>query len=201
MKKFLTSILLLAATWAQATLTQMQSFGGGMIPDGSPVGAAFTGNFDQSGFNSPVLAVSVGLEISGGYNANLYAYLVAPNGQMVVLLNRPGMTLSPFGNAGAGMNVSLVDGAANGSINTTLNPTLTGSYSAYASLSGLDGTTANGNWTLFFADLARGGGTSPSTLNGWSLDLTVVPEPMTLALVTFLAMLLALAGLRWAWRT
>jgi len=32
----------------------------------------------------------VNLSVSGSYNGNLYAYLVAPNGTLVLLLNRPG---------------------------------------------------------------------------------------------------------------
>ena len=44
---------------------------------------------------------------------------------------------------------------------------------------GNDGT-GNGTWTLFFADLTRGGG--QAYLDSWTLNLTVVPEPVTLAL-------------------
>jgi hypothetical protein len=36
---------------------------------------------------------------------------------------------------------------------------------------------------LFFADVSAGGGTS--TLNGWSLDITAVPEPVNVALCIF----------------
>ena len=38
----------------------------------------------------------------------------------------------------------------------------------------------NGTWTLFFADVSAGGG--QATLNGWSLDITTVPEPVNVAL-------------------
>jgi hypothetical protein len=40
----------------------------------------------------------------------------------------------------------------------------------------------NGSWTLFIADLSGG---SVSTLNSFSLDLTAVPEPVSVALGIF----------------
>jgi len=36
-------------------------------------------------------------------------------------------------------------------------------------------------------------------LDSWTLNLTVVPEPVTLALGLFVAMLLALAGIKRTW--
>lgn len=53
---------------------------------------------------------------------------------------------------------------------------------------------------MFFADLSPG---ATSTLTGFNVNLTTlaaVPEPVTLALVTFAAMLLALTVLKWAWQ-
>ncbi|MCX6880646.1 MAG: proprotein convertase P-domain-containing protein, partial [Verrucomicrobia bacterium] len=41
-------------------------------------------------------------------------------------------------------------------------------------LSGFTGQVADGNWTLFVADLSGG---EVATLDNWSLSLTVVPEP------------------------
>jgi len=45
----------------------------------------------------------VNLSVSGSYNGNLYAYLVAPNGTLVLLLNRPG--------SGSGNPVSFAAGS------------------------------------------------------------------------------------------
>ena len=42
------------------------------------------------------------------------------------------------------------------------------------------GLNPNGTWTLFFADVSKGGGSS--TLTSWSMDITAVPEPTNLAL-------------------
>jgi hypothetical protein len=51
---------------------------------------------------------------------------------------------------------------------------------------------------LFFADLTRGGG--QAYLDSWTLNLTVVPEPVALALGLFVAMLIALAGIKCCWQ-
>lgn len=160
----------------------------GNISDGNPVGASFAGSYDQAKSGDTVSGLTVTLTISGGYNGNLYAYLVAPNGAMVVLMNQPGVTVgNPFGYAGSGLNVTLSDTAA-GSIQTT--PEIPGSvfgsglaYQAAGSLSGFNGSLADGTWTLFFADEVTGGG--QATLTGWSLDIAAVPEPANLAIVFF----------------
>ena len=158
----------------------------GSIPDGSPVGVSFTGTYDQAAPGATVSGLTVDLSISGGYNGNLYAYLVSPNGTMVLLLNQPGATISnPFGYAGSGFNVTLSDAAA-GSIQTTpetAGSTFSGNYQAAGTLANFNGSVADGNWTLFFADETAGGG--QAILNGWSLNITAVPEPANIALVIF----------------
>lgn len=167
---------------------------GTTIPDGSPVGISFSGNVSDLPAGDTVSGLTVGLNISGGYNGDLYAYLVAPNGTLVMLLNQPGVAINGFGAGGAGMNVTLQDAfTANGSIqNVTSGAVLSGSYNAAGSLANFNGSSADGTWTLFFADVSSGGGTS--TLNGWSLNLTAVPEPVNEALIV-LAVLLALTML------
>lgn len=129
------------------------------------------------------------------------AYLVSPNGTLVTLMNQPGVGVNGFGASGAGMNITLEDsGAANGSIqNETGGSVLSGTYNAAGSLSGFNDSAADGTWTLFFADLSSGGGTS--TLNSWTLGITAVPEPVTLALGGFTVLLLAGLGLVRAGRT
>ena len=159
----------------------------------------FSGTYSQTGFNSPVLGATVGLEITGGYNGDLDAYLVAPNGTLVMLMNQPGVGVNGFGASGAGMNITLADSGSTGIQGVTSGSVLSGTYSAAGTLGTFNNSTANGTWQLFFADLGAGGGTS--TLNGWTLTLTVVPEPITWALGIFLAVFLALAGLRRDWQT
>ena len=193
----ITFALLLAAGSAEANVTLSQTFTtASPIPDGNPVPTQYAGAFNQTGGNSPVLFVTVSLNVSGGYNGDLYAYLVAPNGSTVMLLNQPGSNL--FGAAGNSMNIILADGTTDhGSIQNPGDGYLTGSYNAAGSLSTFNGSQANGSWSLFFADMNSGGGTS--TLNGWSLNVTVVPEPVLVALAIFAAMLTAWAGLKWTW--
>ena len=126
-----------------------------------------------------------------------------------VLLNRPGRsTGNPFGYADSGFTVTLDDAAANGDIHDYQNVTvpgagspLTGTWqpdarnvdpadamdttSRTAYLSSFDGLDANGDWTLFLADIEYG---AASTLDSWSLEVTgleVIPEPTNVALAIF----------------
>jgi len=197
MKTILTGVFLLTAAWAQATLTLSQSFSGGAIPDGNPVGMVFSGTFSLANPGEQVGGLTVGLNISGGYNGDLYAYLVAPNGTLVMLMNQPGTDV--FGAGGAGMNLTLTDATGpgiNGSIQNAGNGFLTGSYNASGSLSAFNGSPVNGTWNLFFADMASGGGTA--TLNSWTL--TVVPEPANAAMAIFGVILTGAALARWCLR-
>jgi subtilisin-like proprotein convertase family protein len=204
-KTLITLCLLLTASWSQATLFRFPTSGnlGLAITDGNPVGVTSVGTV--SGLAPVISSITVGLNITGGFNGNLYAYLVH-DGTVVTLLNHIGTgtfgsMASGFGN-GADNSFLLTTGAGSdlygAAGNGTAGQALTGTFQV-AGLSGFTGSTANGQWTLFFADTLRGGGTS--TLNSWTLNITAVPEPVTLALVTFVAMLLALAGLKWTWRT
>jgi hypothetical protein len=136
--------------------------------------------------------VNVTINVSGGFNGDLYAYL-SYNGILVPLVNRVGTTtspLNPFGFSTAGFNnVTLDDAAsANGNIHGVLSPTSGYSYqpdSGVASLANFNSSNPNGTWTIFFSDMASGGGSSPSTLVSWSLDITAVPEPVNVALGIF----------------
>ena len=121
-----------------------------------------------------------------------------------MLINRIGRDGSnPFGNTGAGINVTLDDqtgtdihtatfGAVSGTYNVdgrTTNPTsvVTGD-SQTALLSSFNTGNANGTWTLFLADLSGG---DVSTLVSWGLTISVVPEPTTWALIGFAVLLVS----------
>jgi subtilisin-like proprotein convertase family protein len=157
------------------------------IPEGSPVGITESDSFDYSPSTS-IVSVNVYLDISGGYNGNLYGYLTFQNANgntaTEILLNQIGTSLSnPFGSSGSGMNVTLSDaGTANGSIhNASGMPTGIWQPDSANALNGtFGGLTANGTWTLFLADTSVGGGTS--TLESWGLEVTIVPEPSTIML-------------------
>lgn len=174
------------------------------IPDNDPNGLALATNLTMQG--SSISAVTVGLVISGGYNGDLYAYLVGPNGGFAVLLNRVGVsnTASAFGYGDAGFNVTFSDAAANGDIHYYQNVSNPGggalagvwqpdganidpqsapaaflTAGQTAMLASLDGTNPNGQWELFLADVSPGG---QSTVVSWSLAITTVPEPTVLVL-------------------
>lgn len=208
MKTILTAVLLLLATWAPAQLVTnySQSVTPNLgIPNGSPLGVVQ--QFTVGGLYGFITNVSVTLDITGGFNGDLYAYLLGPQGQLAILLNRPGVTgVNPFGYGNAGMNLTL-DGAAannihgygsgystNGSGQVTgtwgadgraISPYSAGSVfdsaSTLANLSVFNNTMANGVWTLFIADLSGGGGAA--NLHNAMLTIMTVPEPQTWAML------------------
>ena len=209
-------LLALVSGVAQATVYTINFSGGfangGVVPDGNPTGWSDTRSINLTGMFGPlrpgettaIQDVNVNLNISGGYNGDLYAYLVHSSG-FAVLLNRSGRTgTDGFGYGDAGYGITLDDSAANGDIHLyrlTLNPNggaLSGIWSPdgrnidpasvldsdgrTALLSSFNGLSADGTWTLFLADLSGG---DISTLTGWSLDISVVPEPTTWAMIIF----------------
>lgn len=195
----------------QAGATMVYNSGplsGSVIPDGNLTGYSTT--FSVVSGISEITDISVTLNLSGGYNGDLYAYLTH-DGQTAILLNRIGTTgAGTFGNSGAGMNVTFtLDAVAN--IHDAASGILSGSYladgrnasptdlaaiNAAGTGSGLGqflNGNAAGNWTLFIAD-ADGG--AVSTLNSWEMDITGVPEPANVALGIFGGLFATVQGVR-----
>jgi hypothetical protein len=77
-----------------------------VIPDNTPAGVAYAVNFGATGLNTS--DISVTLNLSGGYNGDIYAYL-SHGGQIAVLLNQINGTAA----SGSGFNITLVEGTAN----------------------------------------------------------------------------------------
>ncbi len=208
------ALALAGAGRSRAALCDFQSTGDGLytatwsgpaqgIPDNSPTGVAFAPGFSATGLRISDIAVSI--NVSGGWNGDLYAYLSHGSGY-AVLLNRVGTVNS--GDEGYGVSgfnvllepVSTHPGIAD--IHNVANPSsLPLAYAADGRVSYTDATRSqtldgflggdpNGTWTLFFADLSPG---SVSTLNGWSLDISTVPEPVNVALGWFGAVLVFFA--------
>ena len=175
------------------------------IPDGNPVGLSSSTNL--SGIYGGILNVTVTLDITGGFNGDLYAYLAGPSGGFAVLLNRTGITAgNSFGYSDTGFNVTFDDSAANNihlyqndspnynvggqlinawqpdgrNIDPQSSPSTFDSTSPTADLSSFNGNSANGAWTLFVADLSSGG---QGTLVSWGLTVVTVPEPQTWVLI------------------
>lgn len=202
MKKILTVLMGLVALGvpAQTMTTSYTLTPNAVIPDANPVG--ITEQFAASGLVGAIADIQVTLDITGGFNGNLYAYLAGPQGQSAVLLNRVGVTaVNPFGYSDAGMNITLDGNAVNNihnygsggpdsySLNGTtwaadgrnIDPLSAGSVfdaaATSANLSVFQNSEGNGGWTLFIASLSTGG--SPATLNSAELSILTVPEPQT----------------------
>ncbi len=165
-------------------------------------------------------SVSIVVNISGGYNGDLYGYL-SHAGVLIPLLNRVGTgTGNAFGASDAGLNVTFTDAGVN-NIHTyqsvsgysitggatwqpdgrTINP-VTSAPSAYdaagtTTFANLAGLSPNGDWTLVLADLSAGGGQAQVLSLG--VNITAVPEPINAALGIFAGGALGVHGLR-RWR-
>jgi subtilisin-like proprotein convertase family protein len=200
--------LMTAVGVARATLYTPSWTVNSDVPDGSYIGLASSQSISDipttiGGQSATILDISVNLDISGGYNGDLYGYLVfQPTGggaaSMDVLLNQIGTSAgNPFGSSGAGFNnITLSDSGASSIHGATGVPT--GTWKPDDGGQTLDATfggqQADGTWTLFLADLSSGGGTSE--LVSWGLNISVVPEPVTWALIIFGAVLLGFAAVR-----
>jgi subtilisin-like proprotein convertase family protein len=178
------------------------------IPDGNPTGLSSTINVE--GLGTQLLDVTVNLDISGGSNGDLYAYLSHGGSGFAVLLNRVGKTATdPFGYGDAGFHITLSDAASldihnyggNSGLALTgtwqpdgrnVNPQLVLDTSPRtARFNSFLGSDPNGLWTLVVADMAAGGG--QATLQSWGVDATATPVPEPNASKLFF--LMAVAGL------
>jgi subtilisin-like proprotein convertase family protein len=189
-------------SWAQG-VDGVTFANGGVVPDYNSGPGQWSDTRSISSFDSgfTIQDVNVTLNISGGYNGDLYVFLrytpVGGGDTLAVLLNRIGRTSgNTFGSSGAGMNVTLDDGgndihlAGNGVLSGTYSPdartadpaTVFDTDDRSAFLSSFNGLNANGEWSLFVADMSGG---DQSQLVSWGLDITAVPEPVNLALAIF----------------
>jgi len=225
--KFKTSLwlaaLLVASPGAWAGLTYSWT-GAQTIPDNSMSGVAF--GITVTDPATTITDVSVTLNISGGWNGDLYAYLSHGSGY-AVLLNRPGVGATTPGSSAEGygdaglLNILLSSaGAANVHFYGNHSPALSGgqltgtwqpdgrAIAPNSSPAGFDASGAanfstfqnldpNGQWTLFLMDASPLG---ISTLNGFSVDISAVPEPVNVGLGLFAAAFLAVQGCRLATR-
>jgi len=205
---FAAALLVAALAQGQATVGFTNTVNA-VVPDANPTGLAVSQSL--SAVPGTITNVTVTLDITGGFNGDLYAYLVDPNGNISILLNRVGVTAvggnNYFGYGNTGFNVVLSEaGSSNihnyqsGSYSVNGGGQLTGTWlpdgrnilpnsapsvfdsaSTSADLSVFNNMVPNGTWTLFIADLSAGG---TSTLVSWGLTVVTVPEPQTWAMVT-----------------
>ena len=190
---------------------------GGTIPDDNPVGTA--GTATVSGLAPVISAITVTLDISGGYNGDLYAYL-SYDGILIPLLNRVGVgTGNAFGYGDSGFDITLSSSAANnihfyqndspsynssGQLTGTWQPdgraidpqSSPGAFDSAGTVTfaALNGLNPNGTWTLFIADLSAG---AAEPLNQLESQYHAVPEPVNVALLCFGALAALLKLLAW----
>ena len=191
---------------------------GGVIPDATTTGWSDVRTLAVA--DNSIQSITVTLNVSGGFNGDLYAY-ISHNGVLVPLMNRVGVASSSpsssFGYSDPGFTITLSSAAANdvhfyGRNTPSFNGSgqLTGTWqpdgrtiSPLSSPASFDSASRinfsayntldpNGSWTLFFADVSGGGGTS--TLTSWQLDITAVPEPVDQAFWVFVG-LMVIVGL------
>jgi subtilisin-like proprotein convertase family protein len=200
------------AAWlpsVQAATIETHDFSGlGLaIDDGNPSGLANTQAITSA--ITDIQSLTATLSISGTFNGDLYAYLVHGSG-FAVLLNRSGSTAAnSFGYDDDGFDVTFDDLAPvdihdyQDSTTPAAATPLTGTWRpdgretdpdlvldtdpSTATLGSFVTGDANGDWTLFVADLSGG---EAHTLEAWSLTITGIPEPGGIALLG-----LGLAGL------
>ena len=223
-KTLLTLCLALAACGKSMAATFTSTDIPKTIPDGNTLGVSSTINV--SGMNFSLSSIQVNIDVTSPWNGDLYAVLRGPTGSYAILLNQVGVSsANSFGYGDHGFNMSFVLSGANnihyyqagGAGTYTLNgnnqltgswladgrdltppanPTALGNASPTRQLDQFLGTDPNGTWTLTFADVAAGGGNS--ILNGWSIDVTAVPEPVNLALGLFAV--IGIGGKVTSWR-
>ena len=159
-----TSLVLAFSLPSWAGLYQYGTLAGGSalgaIPDHNTIG--LTESFTASESDSSISALTLTVVLQGGASTDLSGYL-------------------RLGNTGESRSydlTSLINGTSEAPGGTT--------YSVDFGTSGFNSTfngqNPNDTWTLFFADSVPG---DTTTLNGWSLDITAVPEPINAALGLF----------------
>jgi hypothetical protein len=189
--------------------------GGATVPTTSVINVNAGGLFDLT-------SITVSINVSGGFNGDLYATLRGPGGTgapFAVLLNRSGVgSANPIGYADAGFNITFATGSPNihtyggngGSqltgtfapdgraIDPNSSPSAFDSAGTGQDLNQFLHTNPNGDWTITFADMVNGGG--DSSLVSWSLNITAVPEPVTMALGIFGLGFGGVGLVRWVFR-
>ena len=186
----------------QAQITETYTFANinRLLPEGDLSGLSDVRTVSSSIAN--ITSVTVGLDIAGEFNGDLYGYLWHSSGtvtNLTVLLNRPGKTASnPFGYADSGLNVTFQDSAPNGDIHlyqtNTIPPAgspLTGTWQPdgrnvdpatvldtsprATALAVFNSLNAAGDWTLFMADMETG---ATNQLTEWSLTIVGQAYPI-----------------------
>jgi hypothetical protein len=172
---FLLGFVLAFSVPAWASLYDSGTLTGGVIPDNNMIG--LTESATVSGQDPSISGVTLTFTLQGGASTDLSGYLRLGNTDS-----------SPFYDL-----ITLIRGTAEAPGGTSYSI----DFTTPAFQSAFNGQNPNDTWTLFFADTVPG---DTTTLNGWSLDVTAVPEPANAALGVFGGLLALVALGRFIWR-
>jgi hypothetical protein len=167
-KIFLLGFVLAFSVPAWASLYESGLLTGGVIPDNNTIGLTETLNLSASGQDPAISDVTLSFTLENGASSDLSGYLRLGNTDS-----------SPFYDL-----TGLIQGTAEvpGGTSYSIDFSTAGFQSAFI------GQNPNDTWTLFFADTVPG---DQTTLNGWSMDIMAVPEPVSEAMMLFGVMVLA----------
>lgn len=202
MHRMAVTMTLALACAAQAAVVYDQTYtsfaNSGFVPDNNASGWADSHSVSGLGSGLQITGVQVSLNISGGWNGDLYGYLsYQPSGggagALLLLLDRVGDPAVSGGYGNTGFAVVLSDAGAhaienyqNFSYTTSSSGQVQGTWRANDGSTSFAQTFAgldpNGTWSLFLQDRATG---DESQVTSWSLQIQAVPEPTTWALIGF----------------
>lgn len=130
----------------------------GPIPDNNTIG--LTESYTVSGLGGSISALTLTVEMQGGAATDLTGYL-------------------RLGDTGSSPSYDLTTLVTGQTFSSGLPTTFSIDFGTLGFQSAFNGQNPNDTWTLFFADTVAG---DQTTLNGWNLDITAVPEPASMAL-------------------
>lgn len=119
------------------------------------------------------------LDISHPWIGDIRVELMSPLGTVISLFDRPGYSGTGWGCGEDDIDVSFDDGAVSTAADLEVmcavtTPSISGAFQSIDALSGLNGESITGVWTLtVYDDYTQG---DDGTLNGWSLELCTVPS-------------------------
>lgn len=164
-KIYLISFLLAVSSSAWATLYSFGTLNSqpalGSIPDNNTIG--LTESYTVGGLDASISALTLTMQLQGGSATDLSAYLRLGNTPGSPAYDLTSLVQSQTLSAGSPTTFSI-------------------SFSTPSFQSTFNGLNPNNTWALFFADSVNGDTTS---LNGWSLGITAVPEPVNTGLSVF----------------
>lgn len=136
---------------------------------------------DQPGLISRVKVKN--LEIEHEYIGDISCILVSPEGEEIILFDRPGVPQSTFGCPGDDVLLSFDDAAPLSAqqleASCSNSPAVSGNFKPLTPLSNLIGQSAEGTWTLRIIDASSQDG---GALKAWALEIcTTFPNGVTVS--------------------